>query len=258
MIKKNLIYTFILFILLGINACTPEENKENNNTDSSKTVVETDVKDPVLKKMDYEAPTELTYGVDSQDYLYDTFYPIGWSEDGHFAYVSEPADQATGYYFFTFVILDTKTNEIVWTWKIDEKDGREDSSVSAIWKEKYELFKKQLNDYQIKQQTKMTIEQFPVKSASGEYEQETKLTKTKDPFGYGFDVIDNATVNLKSKDKTKGVINQNLKEEAYLSLSVLGYVKSPYQERVVVFIKKEMRGYEGPPNVILYQTAGCS
>ena len=48
------------------------------------------------------------------EFLEDKFYPIGWSKDGKFAYFVEPADEACGCYFGTFVIQDLKTDKVLW------------------------------------------------------------------------------------------------------------------------------------------------
>jgi hypothetical protein len=43
----------------------------------------------------------------------ESFYPIGWSRDGNFAYYLEPVDEACGCYFAQLFILDLKTYRIL-------------------------------------------------------------------------------------------------------------------------------------------------
>ena len=52
----------------------------------------------------YSCPSELKFCPQSSEYLYEKFYPIGWSKNGLFAYIIEPVDEAAGQYFFKFVI----------------------------------------------------------------------------------------------------------------------------------------------------------
>ena len=46
--------------------------------------------------------------------IYEKLYPIGWTDDGRFVYVSEPPDQACGCYFVDLVIRDLKANNVSW------------------------------------------------------------------------------------------------------------------------------------------------
>src|SRR5688572_4978733 len=44
----------------------------------------------------------------------ENFYPIGWSRDGKFAYLVEPPDEACGCYFAEIVIVNLKTDKVLW------------------------------------------------------------------------------------------------------------------------------------------------
>lgn len=45
----------------------------------------------------------------------ETFYPVGWSRDGKFAYYLEPVDEACDCYFAKLFILDLKTDRVLWS-----------------------------------------------------------------------------------------------------------------------------------------------
>ena len=95
---------FVSTILLSCKNDTKTTNNNNNQND-------TDAKNIVT----YELPTELEYSNHTKDvFLYDKFYPIGWSKTGHLAYIVEKADEGSGYYFFRIVIqnlINDKTNK---------------------------------------------------------------------------------------------------------------------------------------------------
>jgi hypothetical protein len=43
----------------------------------------------------------------------ESFFPIGWSKDGKFAYYSEPVDEACGCYYAYLAIQDLRTDKII-------------------------------------------------------------------------------------------------------------------------------------------------
>lgn len=118
---------FALASCNGSDSKNPSENAENTQTTNSDSVQikqseqiteqhqEQNLdqnQDPVPiedVKERYFVPSELKYCPQSDEYLFDKFYPIGWSKDGHFAYITEPADEAAGLYFFKFRIQDRKS-----------------------------------------------------------------------------------------------------------------------------------------------------
>jgi len=254
----KIIFYSVFSLIFAFTSCNPDGEGEGGNIDSTGEVTGNENNNPVLEKMDYEAPTELTYGIDEESFLYDKFYPIGWSKDGFFAYVSEPADEATGFYFFKINIINTNTNAVAWTWEINEKNEIENGTLNGTWATNYDVFKKALNEYKIVMQKGISVSTFPFKSDAGNFDVVTKLSHTKDPFGYGFDVVAEVDLKIKSDKGNKEIFKINTKEEAYLNYQVIGLVKSPYQEQIAIFVRKELRGYEGPPNVILFETIGCN
>jgi len=52
--------------------------------------------------------------------------------------------------------------------------------------------------------------------------------------------------------------SDGLKYSSTLSNQILGYVKSPLDERIAILYAQEDRGYEGPPNVISVKFIGLN
>ncbi len=46
----------------------------------------------------------------------DKFFPIGWSEDGNFAYITEPVAEGLGNYVFEIVIINVISGDTLWYW----------------------------------------------------------------------------------------------------------------------------------------------
>ena len=97
----------------------------------------------------------------------DEFYPIGWSEDGKFAYAIEPEAENCNCYFVEFYIQDLKTNEILFFKTYDneayrlawdnasesEKDSLRDTYkcfyMKCIWYHLYDSISKELFKHNI-------------------------------------------------------------------------------------------------------------
>src|SRR5690606_32256111 len=87
---------------------------------------------------------------EDQPFITESFYPIGWSRDGKFAYYVEPADEACGCYFGRFVIQDLKTDKILWQ---DEYTGEmevvPEETLDSFWPKKQKEYAAKLKEYGI-------------------------------------------------------------------------------------------------------------
>jgi len=89
----------------------------------------------------YERPARLVLnGVGEQNredkdgyvpLLTESFYPIGFSKDGKFAYYVEPVDEACGCYFAKLIIQDLRTDKILFEHK-HMGDGDNDPADETI------------------------------------------------------------------------------------------------------------------------------
>ena len=231
------------------NETAERQEQQNNNPDSEPVPAEE-------IKQNYTAPAELKYCRQSEEYLFDKFYPIGWSKDGHFAYIVEPADEAAGLYFFEFVIQNMISDKKVWTWK--PKDEVEEGSVKQMWKDYAMVFAEKLNQYGIIQQKDIKIE--PTEFTNGGNKFKITIDNKMETCDFGFDVVKATDVFIKSPELgSKRIYSYTEKEISYtLSKIVAGVIKSPYEDRIAVIVKTEINGYEGPPNVISQFLVGAN
>ena len=227
-----------------------EQQENQNNNPESEPVPAEEI------KQNYTAPAELKYSRQSEEYLFDKFYPIGWSKDGHFAYIVEPADEAAGLYFFEFVIQNMISDKVVYSWKPD--DELEEGSVKQMWKDYAMLFAEKLNKYGIIQQKDIKIESTEFSHANNKFK--VTIDNQMGPSDFGFDVVKATEIFIKSPDLgSKRIYKYTEKEASYiLGEIVAGVIKSPYEDRVAVVVKKESSGYEGPPNVISQFLVGAN
>jgi hypothetical protein len=232
-----------------LSSCkTDSSTKSDNNPENDTEIVET---------KNFTVPTELEYSNhDKMTFLYDKFYPVGWSETGLFAYVTEIADEGSGYYFFKISIQNMINDKIEWEW---EPSYNEDGNLDSIWKENLTKINEKLNEYKIIQKTDFVLGLTSFTYLNKQYNLKifTETEKNKD---FGFDIIKSTKVYLSSPQLGTKTI-YDYKEEDYsmlLGQIIAGYIQSPFEDRIAVIIKNERWGYEGPPNLIYFTIVGSN
>jgi len=203
---------------------------------------------------DYKIPDELIYNDKSDDFLIDKIYPIGWSKDGKFAYIIEPADEGSGFYLFELIVFDVVNNKITWSWKPDES---EEGDLETTWKSNYEHFKESLNKFEVVQEDNFELQKGKTTFKGNEY-QIVLDTKTETEPDFGFNVIKELKVSFTSVELgTKEIFKHKENDfSMVVGAFVPGYLLSPYDGRVVVICQMERWGYEGPPNVVFFELIG--
>ncbi len=260
---------FILVLIFALNffnfSCFLFEDENNNkntkqdDTSSTVEITEQDIQNTSTNQTpyvpeDYSLPVELNYLEKSGDFLVDKIYPIGWSKDGKFAYITEPADEGSGFYLFELVVFDAVNNKIAWSWKPEDS---EEGNLSTTWKKNYSLFKEKLNEYQIEQDDNIELKKGKTTFKGNEY-QLVLDTKTETDPDFGFDLIKEMKITINSPELgTKEIYNSKTDEYSmYIGAFVPGYILSPYSGRIVVLCQLEQAGYEGPPNIVFFQLIG--
>jgi hypothetical protein len=193
----------------------------------------------------------------------ELFYPIGWSEDGKFAYYVEPPDEACGCYFGTLVIQDLKTDKILWEDRYNGSDTEpinENETINDHWKDKQKLFSEKLAQYGIKQQKEFKLE-YP----SFKYENDVFTPKLESKLRSSDDLLyisGFVRLTMFSKSKGKKTIYEqkyNPKEVSGIQgADLTGVLQSPYEARAAIVIVETLRGYEGPPNVTSIKIIGST
>lgn len=195
----------------------------------------------------------------------ESFFPIGWSKDGKFAYYTEPVDEACGCYFAELYILDLKKDKTLWSINynsdsLDEaKKEKRPYSLDTLWRARRELFSDNLNKNAIEPQGRFALLSFPLRYKGDQLTPHLSIQENKDEESRPYGIVSKATLQLSSKRNGKKTLFEKSYLEALpLDLKVLGYIRSPYEERIAVVMLEVYRGYEGPPHTGQIKIVGAS
>jgi hypothetical protein len=199
----------------------------------------------------YSKPVELKLGRSSQ--LEEGFYPIGWSRDGKFAYIVEPADEACGCYFAKLVIKDLKTDTVLWDFDYQstgfgEKDNKP-KSLPAFWRSNHALFSKKLTEHKIRQEKGFALQPFPALYQGDELTARLSLERNGQTWLKEAVSAIRLQVNSKRRGKKTVYEKTDVADLMILEVKLLGYLKSQFEPRVALVLIEVHRGYEGPPSV---------
>lgn len=213
----------------------------------------------------YAEPSRLMFPGDEKEdaefengrLLREHFFPIGWSNDGKFAYYSEPPDEACDCYFADFLIQDMRNDKVLWTFHFEGKIGGNDS-IKTLWRKKRREFSRKLAQYGI-----VAGNRFDLQSSPLDYRKDALTLKLiqnieiEDIFAVG-----DVRVDLLSSQKgSKTIYEQKYKTKDYSSLQsaeIGGVLISPFEARAAVVIVETHRGWEGPPNVTQLNLVGAA
>lgn len=195
----------------------------------------------------------------------ESFYPIGWSRDGKFAYYVEPVDEACGCYFARLVIQDMRTDTVLWEFKYSQDDTYEGdkmtgpSNIAAMWKKNRSMFSEKLAEHRIiAGRSTLLGKTFTIGGKSFTAKAATKMGKNPDEDWPRVDLID---ISLSSpRLGSKSVYKADHTDKEYwfmLNAGVIGAIKSPYENRVAIVAIEVMRGYEGPPHTAQIRVTGA-
>jgi hypothetical protein len=202
-----------------------------------------------------------------EDFAIESFYPIGWSKDGKFAYYVEPVDEACGCYFAKLLILDLKTDKVLWEFKYDSEDLEDAKkagrpySLNSLWQVNRKLFSDKLKENGIVPQVRFNLLEFPINYRGDRLTAhlQTKEKEDADAEARLYGVINRATLQISSKrNGKKTILDQPYLDGSPLYVGVVGYVKSPFEPRIAVVLTQIYRGYEGPPHVGELKIVGAS
>jgi hypothetical protein len=192
----------------------------------------------------------------------ENFFPVGWSKDGKLAYYTEPGDEACGCYFGSLTILDTVNDKVLWSFEyngLDDQDKPKYRAITDLWRKNRRLFSDKLNQYGIIPQGRFSLLRFPINNEGDQLRADLKTEETNDQEARIYGTIKKATLQISSRrGGTKIVHEQSYPEYGPLDIKVLGYLKSPYQQRVATILLEVQRGYEGPPHTTHVKVVGAS
>jgi hypothetical protein len=220
----------------------------------------------VGNQADYRVPRELKYGADrewttdsadsvraydcAQNYLLLThFYPIGWSADGKFAYVSlfDDHGDAYGYINCQVTILDVVRGEVAWTCAPADTDYPSDTPFGKIWRSNQAEIEENLKRFAIVQDS-FYYQDFPVIDGRDTITGSIDTSWVSDSASpCGFEGIDSLKYVIHSAKKGDRILYEK-GDFASIGLDLPGYLRNPRGRQIVIPVIAAYRGWEGPPN----------
>lgn len=197
----------------------------------------------------------------SSTFLTASFYPIGWSRDGKFAYLIEPPDEACGCYFAEIVIQDMVNDKVVWSERYTSEllEDPDSENLNTYWAANQKKFSTKLNEFGV-----IASSQFDLLGPTVGYGNDvfTPAVKVNVETDNDLEVIGDVTVRLDSKRRGSKLIHRDIYKKGEISgfrnAMIAGSLRSPFEARIAVVILEEHRGWEGPPNTTSIKVAGAS
>ncbi len=241
-------YLFVLLIVLGI-AATGCKNDKKKKSAASASASE-------FTEQDYFFPPELYYYQARTNFMVDKFFPIGWSEEGNFAYITEPAVEGLDVYVFELTIINLISGDTLWHW-VTPPD--EDLVREEVWKNNYNQFKTILNKYHIVQDKTPKLLSPYFSYQGDDFSVELQTDYRKQP-GYGFEPVGHTKIIIRSPQRgVKIAYDKDAPANSIIiTQTIAGVMISPLDDKVAIVLQQERPGYEGPPNVITFQIVGTS
>jgi hypothetical protein len=184
----------------------------------------------------------------------DNIFPIGWSKDGKFAYVKPIKGERDGDYDLD--IIDLKNDSLLSSLILSHRDSRE-RSLTESWSSQYKEIDSILSINKIIQQKEFVLNEFPiwVMSKDGEGGNQDEWLYLNTTIDFNSKIGDNRTFenkltyNIQSSTKGLKIINESYYyPETNWGFSNLGYLKSPYENRIALLNTKTSRwSCGGPP-----------
>ncbi|MBX3281535.1 MAG: hypothetical protein KF756_03570 [Acidobacteria bacterium] len=220
---------------------------------------------PIEKKVEKAFPGFFGTEFSFPQLLSAKFYPIGFSRDGKFAYAYEPVDEACGCYFANIVIQDLKTDKTLWELDFDQgelMDGKGEmlpiDTLPKVWKYKSKLINSKLREHKIVAGNLSMVR--------ADFDHARRSFAVSLDIERGTDDVDisritKATVSLTASGIGSKVVFSSSYDKVLfinpLDASVLGAVKSPYEDRIAILLIEVRRGYEGPPHITQIKIIGA-
>lgn len=201
-------------------------------------------------------PRELVFGppLNPIQLLRTRLFPIGFSRTGKLAVVLEPADEACGCYFATFLILDLVKDEPVESVRYVSDDATTfpvkvktpPTDFATFWRLGLPVWKQKLDAHGIVPRA-LTLEPPRAHGLS------LSVSRCEADAGCaGAELVASSTRGRKSL--TTWPLEA---DERVLSREVRGVLRSPFERRVAALVVETRMGWEGPPHVEEPKLIGC-
>ncbi len=189
--------------------------------------------------------------------LVGNLIPIGFSRDGKFAYLYESSNEGIDYYNCHFVLRDLRSDstvlELIHRGEIPNAGNWK--SMMAEMRAIYEVF---LQKYGIVKGT-FELQSFPIHAGADQIA--PRVEKSVYPPGtifYADRFLKAAEVFLvHSRLGEKSVAKIDLRDWMAFGYDQVGYLQSPYEDRVVLIMMRTTWGWEGGPSTLDFELCGA-
>jgi hypothetical protein len=213
-----------------------------------------------------EFTPEMLSGLCTSKYscLEEIIYPLGWSEDGKFAYLIEEANEAVYNYTLHFIIQDTETDKqlVKETFKASDQPSykQDDTAIDleSVWSSRKDRYSELLSQHNIRTGNGTQFYGMPWVKSQRPY-RFNGINKMAHSDLFDLDFVSEHRLEASEQGGSKKIILKHTfgKYDLVIATQALGYFQSPFEDRVAVVDGFEKRGYEGPPNVLKLKVVGC-
>jgi len=191
--------------------------------------------------------------------LTESFYPIGFSKDGKFAYYVEPVDEACGCYIAELVIQDLRTDKILFEHKYmgDGDNDPADETIKTYWNKNQKEFSRKLAQHGIRAQKRFLLKHPSIRHKRDLFSPKLKVNiKTDDVY----EVEGEVTLEMFSKRSGKKIVYQKKYDpddvNGFRDAEISGVLKSPFEARTAIVMVETHRGWEGLPQITRIKIVG--
>jgi len=211
-----------------------------------------------LEKSAFASLKKYSSGIEGVPFIYNNFYPLGYSSDGKFAYIKEyDTDPADMVLIRTF-IQDLVTDKILWQDEYRVEENITNIDFKSFWEERHVNINSKLKAYGIKLFKNLKFEPNSYRYNNNFYslDSTSKSTFRKD---WNIEFLDSSIIMLSAKGKGSKVIDtQHYKKSYLLARKAIGFIPLGKSDRVAVVVANIHRGWEGPPHNLSYDIVGAS
>ncbi len=209
----------------------------------------------VYGRLDLVPEMKLPYGTNSLGLYTADFYPIGFSPQGHFAYViyKDLTDGLGEYTDFRFIIQDLRSDKVVYDIRIDNsRGGNEPEAIplEKLWLSFNSKIEENLKEYKIINSiTKLSPLPYTHSSGAILNLKVHNIRLDENSLDYEFWKIRSYSVSAVNGMKKSKLIYEN---KAPRSLGVYpgGLILSPYEDRAAIIMIETFYGFEGSSDQI--------
>ena len=204
---------------------------------------------PVPKRIEPGAAEETTL-----TFILGKIYPIGFSDDGKFAFVTEfeGPSMAPELSEFVVIIQDLVTDEIVWRWSSMSGETFDEETLRRVWRENQETISTEMARYKINGDRPVTFVQGNhAKLAGREYTFELipqingkEFSRPDGSGSFTENIIFYTEVSVISPQLGWKTIYSGTPSQDTISVEVVGSILSPFESRAAVVLASAYYGYQ--------------